>query len=95
MAIEFLDPTNSPADATALAPRTRQSLHGAKIGVIWNGRANGDRLLTQILDRISQRTGATVSDFEKKPLIGNMAPQEIFQGMVTSPVDFVLAGVGD
>lgn len=95
MVIEFLDPTNSPADATTLAPRNRASLHGAKIGVVWNGRPNGDVLMRQVVDRISEDYGVTIVDFQKKPLIGNLAPKEVFQGFVEKPVDFVLAGVGD
>lgn len=93
--IEFLDPTNAPADATALAPRTRSSLHGARIGVVWNGRPNGDALLQQVVDRIIDEHGAQLVDFQKKPLIGNLAPKEIFQGFIEKPVDYVLAGVGD
>ena len=95
MVIEFLDPTNAPADETRLAPRHRASLHGARIGVVWNGRPNGDALLQQVVDRIVAEHGAELVDFQKKPLIGNLAPKEIFQGFIEKPVDYVLAGVGD
>lgn len=95
MTIEFLDPTNSPADETTLAPRRRSSLHGAKVGIVWNGRPNGDLVLRQVVDRIAETYGVSIVDFQKKPLIGNLAPKEVFQGFVEKPVDFVLAGVGD
>ncbi len=95
MTFEILDPTSAPAASTALAPRVRDDVHGARIGVLWNGRPNGDRALHQILGSLAQTYTMDVTVFEKKPLIGNMAPEEIFQEMVNSPVDYVLAGVGD
>lgn len=95
MVIEFLDPSNAPADSTALAPRHRGSLEGARVGIVWNGRPNGDGVLKQVANRISSKYGVTIVDFQKKPLIGNLAPKEIFQGFIEKPVDYVLAGVGD
>lgn len=93
--IEFLDPTNSPAAASAYAPRERDSLNGATVGVVWNGRPNGDTALKQILKHLTDTHGVRVVDFQKKPLIGNLAPAEVFQGFIEKPVDYVLAGVGD
>lgn len=95
MSIEFLDPTSKPANPSSWAIRDRTSLNGAKIGIIWNGRPNGDQLMEQITRRITDRFGATVELIRKKPLIGNVAPAEIVDEFASRPVDYVLAGVGD
>src|SRR5699024_10759919 len=58
VSIEFLDPTSKPANPSSWAIRDRTSLNGAKIGIIWNGRPNGDQLMEQITRRITDRFGA-------------------------------------
>lgn len=95
MTFDILDPSSSPAAAAVLAPRVRDNLRGGRIGVIWNGRPNGDLALRQILEVLSETHAMDVAAFRKKPLIGNMAPEETFQELTSQPVDFVLAGVGD
>lgn len=95
MAFEILDPTSDAASSTVLAPRVRDELRGGRIGVIWNGRPSGDIALREILGELSATHDAEVAVFEKKPLIGNMAPEEIFAKLTDKYVDFVLAGVGD
>lgn len=95
MPVTFLDPTNRPVSETAWAVRTRDGLDGATVGVIWNGRSNGDHVLHEVISRLSQRSGVRLEVFEKKPFIGNVAPQQIFTNIISKQVDFVLAGVGD
>lgn len=95
MAFEILDPTGGAAQETTLAPRTRASIHGARVGVIWNGRSNGDTALREILSELEERFDVEVALFRKKPLIGNVAPTEILDEVAAERVDFALAGVGD
>ncbi len=95
MAFEVLDPTNGPARPTTLAPRLREGLRGGRVGVIWNGRPHGDAVLRAIIDELSETHDVELVGFEKKPLIGNSAPDEIFEGLIAAPIDYVLAGVGD
>lgn len=53
--IKVLDPTAGPARGTGgVAPRPG-TLDGKTIGVIWNGRAYGDRILSEALDLLKQR----------------------------------------
>lgn len=95
MSLSFLNPTNRPVTTSSWAPRHRTDLAGATVGVIWNGRPNGDYVLKEILSRLADRSGVRLVDFAKKPLIGNLAPQQIFENLISEQVEFVLAGVGD
>jgi hypothetical protein len=90
----LLDPTEGPYRTEGfLAPRVA-SLAGAAVGVIWNGRPNGDRFLRAVLRRLEAR-GCTVVEFLKKPYLGNVAPAEFFDTLRRRDVAFVIAGVGD
>lgn len=95
MSFEVLDPSGKPAAETRTAPRLRTSLDNGRIGVIWNGRPNGDTVLRHILDDLTARHEMDVAVFEKKPLIGNMAPDEMYRTLENTPINFLLAGVGD
>lgn len=95
MSFDILDPSSAPATSTAWAPRSDRTLQGARIGVIWNGRPNGDHLLKEILAEIAKDYGTELAILEKKPKIGNTAPEAMLQSVAAAPVDYVLAGVGD
>jgi len=94
MSLTIFDPTDGPFRQTEMAPRTF-SLHGAKVGVIWNGRPHGDKVLRAIVRRLSEGTGCEIVEVLKKPFIGNVAPEDFFEKLQRRQVDFVLAGVGD
>jgi hypothetical protein len=92
--IRVLDPTAGPAHrASGMAPRTG-SLDGATIGVIWNGRAWGDRILSEVLDILKQRHRIREVVFRQKPFLGNIAPAELLSDMAAR-ANLVITGVGD
>jgi len=95
MTFEILDPSSKQAAESTAAPRVRSALDNGRIGVLWNGRPNGDFVLRHILDDLTTRYDMDVAVFEKKPLIGNMAPEEMYRTLENTPIDFLLAGVGD
>lgn len=80
-------------EAAGLAPR-RASLHGARLGVLHNGKPNAEALLTELAQRLVGRHGvADVRVFEK-PHFGVPVDDAQAAQMLES-CDVALAGVGD
>lgn len=94
MAFVFLDPRQGPK-AGWMAPAARlTSLRGKKIGILWNNRPRGDKLLKYVAELLQQKHGFAEVYFTKKTFIGNAAPQEIIDDLA-SKVDAAIVGVGD
>lgn len=55
--MRILDPTLSPPPAAAVLPRAPrpQSLAGATIGLLANGKSNGMALLDRVVERLRER----------------------------------------
>jgi hypothetical protein len=92
--IKVLNPTAGSARGTSgVAPRP-DTLDDKTIGVIWNGRAFGDRILSEALDILKQRYRIREVVFREKPYLGNIAPEEILADM-KARAHVVITGVGD
>ena len=92
--LKVLDPTAGPARGKGgVAPRPA-SLDDKVIGVIWNGRAYGDRILSEALDILKQRYRIRDVVFREKPFLGNIAPEPIL-AEVAAKAHVVITGVGD
>ncbi len=93
--LKILDPTAGPVSGKlVLAPRFG-TLNGLKIGVLWNGRPYGDKVLRKLIELLREKYTFDVIDFLKKSYIGNIAPQEFFDKLIADKVDAVFVGVGD
>ncbi len=92
--LKVFNPTAGPARGTSgIAPRL-PSLDDRTLGVIWNGRAYGDRILSEVLDILKQRHRIREVVFREKPFLGNIAPESILAEMAAR-TDAVITGVGD
>ncbi len=92
--LKVLNPTAGPTrGGGGVAPRLR-SLDDRTIGVIWNGRAYGDRILSEVLDILKQRYRIREVVFREKPFLGNIAPEPILAEM-SARAHGVITGVGD
>jgi len=92
--LEIFNPTAGPATGKVImAPRT-ETLDGQTLGVIWNGRPYGDRVINAVVDMLRQKYSFETVVFRKKPYIGNLAPLEIREEIIKS-CDAVITGVGD
>jgi hypothetical protein len=92
--LRVLNPTTGPARGrSSVAPRPA-SLDGKTVGVIWNGRAYGDRLLQEALDILKERYRVRDVLFREKPFLGNIAPEPLLAEMAAK-ADVVVTGVGD
>ena len=89
-----LDPRlKSGARVVTPAPRLA-SLTNKRLGILWNNRLGGDRLLQHVGNLLQEKYGLAEVYFTKKTFIGNAAPAEIIDDLV-SRVDAVVVGVGD
>ncbi len=92
--LKVLNPTAGPARGTSgVAPRLA-TLDDKTIGVIWNGRAYGDRILSEVLDRLKQRYRVREVLFREKPFLGNIAPEPLL-AEIAARADAAITGVGD
>ena len=76
-----------------LVPRLT-TLDDKTIGVIWNGRAYGDRILSEVLDLLKQRYRVRDVLFREKPFLGNIAPEPLL-AEIAARADAAITGVGD
>jgi hypothetical protein len=89
----LLDPTVPATRADVLTPRL-STLDGKTLGVIWNGRLEGDVILEETVQILRRKYAIKEVIFRKKPYISNVAPPEVFDEFA-SKCDAVITGVGD
>ena len=94
MAFVFLDPRQGPATGAVVPAHRLSSLTGKRLGILWNNRPSGDKLLKQVAESLHQKYEFSEIYFTKKTFIGNAAPQEVIDD-VASRVDVAIVGVGD
>jgi hypothetical protein len=93
MPITVLDPTSeSEPSAIRLAPRLDR-LHGRRIGVLDNRKANADRLFSLVEDILRTRYAAQVVVRRQKPDFSRPAPREMLEDL--RACEAVITGVGD
>jgi diacylglycerol kinase family enzyme len=89
-----LDPRLKPGGRVVTPAPRLASLANKRLGVLWNNRLGGDRLLKHVAELLRQKCGLSEIYFTKKTFVGNAAPTEIIDDLV-SRVDAVVVGVGD
>ena len=92
--LEILNPTAGPAKGKVTMARRTGTLDGQTLGVIWNGRPYGDKVINAVVDQLRQKYSFETVVFRKKPFIGNVAPKEM-QAKMINTCDIVITGVGD
>ncbi len=92
--LKVLNPTAGSARGRSGLAARPSSLDDKTLGVIWNGRAYGDRILAEALDLLKQRYRIREVLFREKPFLGNIAPEPILAEMAAR-ADAVITGVGD
>ena len=92
--IEVLNPTAGPATGKIIMANRSGTLDGMRLGVIWNGRLYGDKVINSVIDILRQKYTFESVVFRKKPFIGNVAPKSIQEEIIDS-CDVVITGIGD
>jgi hypothetical protein len=86
------DPTAEPrVIAATLAPRLA-SLHGARAGILDNGKANAGTLMLAVARRLQERYGVTDVVKREKPVAGPPRPEVVD---ALAACDFALVGSAD
>ena len=78
----------------SLAPRRRTSLNGATVGLVDNGKANADGVLTAIADLLRERYALKAVVLRRKPSFALPAPAALVDELAAT-CDVVIAGDGD
>ncbi|RPI42870.1 MAG: hypothetical protein EHM59_16800 [Betaproteobacteria bacterium] len=89
-----LDPRLAPGARRVVPAPRLESLTAKRLGILWNNRLGGDRLLKHVGEVLKQRYGLAEIYFTRKTFIGNAAPAEIIDDLVAR-TDAVVVGVGD
>jgi len=94
MTIEVLNPRQGPTGGRVEpAPRVG-ALKGVRLGILWNNRPGGDKVLRGIVQDLQRRHELADVYFTKKPYIGNEAPEAVLEEL-QGRVDAAIVGVGD
>lgn len=92
--MKLIDPTGKvPEQTHTCAPRLAM-LDGKVIGLLSNGKANADLLLTETAERFRRAHGCEVLEIVYKPNPSAPAPSEIIDGLAER-CDFLLTANGD
>jgi len=89
-----LDPRQRPSASMVVPVKRLTSLTNIRLGLLWNNRPGGDGLLKNVAELLHQKYRFAEIYFTKKTFIGNAAPPEIIDDLV-SRVDAVVVGLGD
>ena len=89
-----LDPRLQPGSRRVTPAPRLESLTGKRLGILWNNRLGGDRLLRHVGEALRQRHGIAEVYFTRKTFVGNAAPAQIIDDLVAR-TDAIVVGVGD
>ncbi len=91
-----LDPTAKPsAEEISIAPGVGD-LNDQRIGFLWNGKPNGDILLSRIKERLAQRFNYTEANWQQRigPVVSAGADDPVIKELV-STCDIVINAICD
>ena len=94
MTMIVLNPRQGPSAGVVVPAKRLASLANKRLGLLWNNRPGGDWLLKHIAELLDRKYHLAETYFTMKTFIGNAAPAEIIDELV-SRVDAVIVGVGD
>lgn len=96
--VVVFDPTSRPKGETLRMAARPTELKGKTLGILWNGKSNGDVLLDRITQRLDERFHFSKILKEHKP---DQAPMKtsLLDGRLASRLssksDFLINAVGD
>ena len=94
MDLMIVNPSAGPATGKVRLASRPETLDGAVVGAIWNGRPHGDNIMRAVIELLQDRYKIKGVVFRRKPFLGNMAPPEIYDEL-TGECDVAICGVGD
>lgn len=95
MTLKILDPTVAAADATNVAVAKRVGdLDGKVLGLLHNGKVNGDRLLDLVRAQLAERYGLRDVVVMRKPSASRVADEAVLDRLARE-CDAVVTAIGD
>ena len=91
--ITVLNPTGKPGRRNiSIAPRLCD-LNGRVLGILWNGKPNGDILLERVRETLARRFDLPATRSWKKPAVDLPAGKLLAE--LATGADFIINGNGD
>jgi hypothetical protein len=95
MTLKILDPTVAADDATDVAVARRvPGLDGKVLGLLHNGKVNGDRLLDLVREQLTRRYGLRDVIVVRKPSASRVAEDAVLDRLARE-CDAVVTAIGD
>jgi len=95
MMLKILDPTVGADDATDVAVAKRvPDLDGKVLGLLHNGKVNGDRLLELVREQLATRYGLRDVVVVRKPSASRVAEDAVLDRLARE-CDAVVTAIGD
>jgi hypothetical protein len=94
MKIRMLDPTVAPDLAEATTAKRLAGLDGKVLGLLANGKVNGDALLDLVREELAARYALQAVVLRAKPNASRVAPDEIMEDLAAR-CDAVVTAIGD
>jgi hypothetical protein len=95
MTLKILDPTVSADEATDVAIAKRVAdLDGKVLGLLHNGKVNGDRLLDLVREQLAARYGLRDFVVLRKPSASRVAEDAVLDRLARE-CDAVVTAIGD
>jgi hypothetical protein len=95
MTLKILDPTVGAEEATVVAVAKRVAdLDGKVLGLLHNGKVNGDRLLDLVREQLAARYGLRDFVVVRKPSASRVAEDAVLDRLARE-CDAVVTAIGD
>ncbi len=92
--MRLIDPTIPAKEGQSIRAPALGSLEGRTIGLLWNHKQNGDRLLTETAARLQSRFGGQVLPLASKNNASAPAPAELLTNL-SPECDYLITAAGD
>ena len=92
--MRLIDPTIPAKEGQSIRAPALGSLEGRTIGLLWNHKQNGDRLLTETAARLQARFGGQILPLASKNNASAPAPAELLTNL-SPECDYLITAAGD
>ena len=92
--MRLVDPTVPAKEGMSVRAPALESLEGRTIGLLWNHKQNGDRLLLETADRLQARFGGKVLPLATKNNASAPAPGDLLTNL-SPECDYLITAAGD
>ena len=92
--MRLVDPTAPAKEGLSVRAPALETLEGRTIGLLWNHKHNGDRLLLETAERLQARFGGRALPLATKNNASAPAPGELLTNL-SPECDYLITAAGD